>query len=146
MNSTNRIALDEAYVNAKTDTGEVLVDLSESGRKRPWAEKKVMSLKVAALYKKAMGNEELLTNERYKSLLQCGDSLLFGVWRTGREEKADKGKFLSNKAVSDVQLAKVVEDVQSSEPDQRGATERKIGNKVFVLDANGEKCDRRAFE
>ena len=136
MNSTNRIALDEAYVNAKTDTGEVLVDLSESGRKRPWAEKKVMSLKVAALYKKAMGNEELLTNERYKSL----------VWRTGREEKADKGKFLSNKAVSDVQLAKVVEDVQSSEPDQRGATERKIGNKVFVLDANGEKCDRRAFE
>ena len=78
MNSTNRIALDEVYVNAKTDTGEVLVDLSESGRKRPWAEKKVMSLKVAALYKKAMGNEELLTNERYKSLLQCGDSLLFG--------------------------------------------------------------------
>ena len=78
MNSTNRIALDEAYVNAKTDTDEVLVDLSESGRKRPWAEKKVMSLKVAALYKKAMGNEELLTNERYKSLLQCGDSLLFG--------------------------------------------------------------------
>ena len=62
MNSTNRIALGEAYVNAKTDTGEVLVDLSDSGRKRPWTEKKVMSLKVAALYKKAMGNEELLTS------------------------------------------------------------------------------------
>ena len=68
------------------------------------------------------------------------------VWRTGREEKADKGKFLSNKAVSDVQLAKIVEDVQSGESDQRGATERKVGNKVSVLDFDGEKCCWRAIE
>lgn len=75
----DRIALDEAFVNAKRGTGEELVDVSDSGKVRAWARKKVGNMKVAELYKLAMDRgEELLTPSRYQSLLQCGNSLLFG--------------------------------------------------------------------
>ena len=135
-----RIALEQAFVKVERGTGEELVDVSDRGKVRPWAKKKVDSMKVAELYKLAMDRgEELLTQSRYQSLLQCGNSLLFG-------EQNGKKRLLPNKVVSDVQLAKIVEDVQSGESDQRGTTERKIGNKVFVLDVDSEKRDRNAIE
>ena len=60
-------------------TGEVLLDVSSSGKIRKWAGKKAMNLQIAKLYRKIMDETgELLTELRYKSLLECGDSLLFG--------------------------------------------------------------------
>ena len=74
-----RIALEQAFVKVERGTGEELVDVSDRGKVRPWAKKKVGNVKVAELYKLAMDRgEELLTPSRYQSLLQCGNSLLFG--------------------------------------------------------------------
>ena len=88
----SRIAFNETGVNIKIGTGDVLVDLSGSGRKRPWAEKKAMNLQVAKLYRKVMDDSgELLSEQRYKSLLECGNSLLFG--HDGEQKKLVRANF-----------------------------------------------------
>jgi len=73
------VALEQAFVNAERGTGEILVDVSSSGKVRSWEKKKAMNLGIAELYRKAMEKgAELLTASRYQSLEHCGDMLLFG--------------------------------------------------------------------
>jgi len=73
------VSLEEAFVNAERGTGEILVDVSSSGKERGWARRKVMNLRIADLYRKAKeSGAELLTASRYESLEHCGDMLLFG--------------------------------------------------------------------
>ena len=66
-------------VSVDIGTGEVLLDVSSSGKVRKWERKKAMNLQIAKLYRKILDETgELLTEKRYKSLVECGDSLLFG--------------------------------------------------------------------
>lgn len=80
------VSLEEAFVNAERGTGEILVDVSGSGKVRSWGKKKAMNLRIADLYRKAMEKgADLLTASRYQSLEHCGDMLLFGE-RDGKKK------------------------------------------------------------
>jgi plasmid rolling circle replication initiator protein Rep len=75
-----------------TGTGERLVDVSDGGKIRNWGKKKAMNLQVAKLYRRIMDCAgEFLTETRYKSLLECGDSLIFG--ETGGKKKLIRANF-----------------------------------------------------
>lgn len=71
------------------NTGEVLTDVSASGKTRDWNGKKAMNLKMSDLYEKAMhsllAGDKLITLARLQDLKNCGNFLIFGT--TDEREK-----------------------------------------------------------
>ena len=77
-----------------TGTGEKLVDVSSGGKVRHWSKKKAMNLQVAKLYRRIMDEDDtgmLLTETRYRTLLECGDRLIFG--EAGGNKKLVRANF-----------------------------------------------------
>ena len=60
-----------------TDTGEILEDRTESGRKRDWVSKKKMNLKMFDLYQRAFTIEPIISESRLQQLYDCGSQLIF---------------------------------------------------------------------
>lgn len=78
------------------NTGEVLTDVSASGKTRDWNGKKAMNLKMADLYEKAMyslaAGDNLITLARLQDLKNCGNFLIFGT-TDEREKKLVQAHF-----------------------------------------------------
>ena len=72
----------EIEVNGKiyeTNTGEVLTDVSDSGKIRNWDEKKKLNLQMAELYLKAMRiDDTVMTPARLMQMRNCASYLVFG--------------------------------------------------------------------
>ena len=67
-------------------TGEVLVDISSTGKIRDWNEKKRMSLEVSDIFEYARGKDEsLITELRLNQLRNCGNRLKFAETAEGRK-------------------------------------------------------------
>ncbi len=80
LNSNLSIADNNTEVNIETitGTGEILEDISGSGRVRPWAKHKMNNLKLVELFKIAREiDETVLSDSRLRSLSQCADTVLF---------------------------------------------------------------------
>lgn len=67
-----------------TNTGEILTDRRKNGEERPWKLHKINSLKLYTLYQQALKIEPTcITDNRLKTLQECGDNLLFGIGADG---------------------------------------------------------------
>ena len=82
MYSLNSISEFKKLVNnriCETNTGEVLQDVSESGKVRNWDKKKDMNLGMADLYRKAtLIDENLISPSRLQQMESCASYLVFG--------------------------------------------------------------------
>ena len=59
-------------------TGEILSDIADNGKERPWKERKVSSKDLAELFKLARKQDEtILSVSRLQALEECGSFLLF---------------------------------------------------------------------
>lgn len=62
----------------ETNTGEILIDTSESGKVRNWDEKKKMNLKMSDLYEKAMRQDDsIMSPARLQQMRNCANYLVF---------------------------------------------------------------------
>lgn len=62
----------------ETNTGEVLQDVSESGKTRGWDNKKAMNLQMTNLYRKAMQiDNDIMAPARLKQMEDCANYLVF---------------------------------------------------------------------
>lgn len=82
----------EAIVQEQGDVFKVLSgfkelqDVSGSGRRRPWKEMKMGSLKLASLYERANEVLPVITQWRLEDLKGCGETLEFALLSNGRRE------------------------------------------------------------
>lgn len=60
-----------------TGTGEILEDVSRTGRKRPWREHKMAKIGLIELFHLGEKHGHLLSESRMKDLEECADELLF---------------------------------------------------------------------
>lgn len=60
-----------------TETGEILEDVSATGRKRPWKEHKMGSMQLAELFRAAEKYGQSLPETRLRDLEECADVLWF---------------------------------------------------------------------
>ena len=60
-----------------TETGEILEDVSATGRKRPWKEHKMGSMQIAELFRAAEKYGHSLPETRLRDLEECADVLWF---------------------------------------------------------------------
>lgn len=74
------IAQELEQVNLETvmGTGEILEDVSASGRERPWSKHKMSNVELTELFEIARSiDETILTDSRMDSLRHCGDVVTF---------------------------------------------------------------------
>lgn len=63
----------------ETNTGEILTDVSESGKTRNWSDKKSMNLKMSDLYELAMRKDgSIMSVSRLQQMKDCASYLVFG--------------------------------------------------------------------
>ena len=60
-----------------TETGELLEDVSATGRKRPWKEHKMGSIQLADLFRVAKKYGQSISDSRLRALEECADELWF---------------------------------------------------------------------
>ena len=60
-----------------TGTGEILEDVSRTGRKRPWREHRMAKIGLIELFHLGKKHGHLLSESRMKDLEECADELLF---------------------------------------------------------------------
>lgn len=60
-----------------TETGELLEDVSATGRKRPWKEHKIGSMQLADLFRVARKYGQSISDSRLRALEECADELWF---------------------------------------------------------------------
>lgn len=78
--SMNSIAKTHENSNIEVikNTGEILLDVAENGKERPWQKHKVSSEELTIIFKRAKKIEPMLISEkRLKSLEECASFLLF---------------------------------------------------------------------
>ena len=80
-------------------TGEILSDISASGRERPWSEKKKASQKLYKLFRLARGSDEtVITASALDRLNHCAEHLVFKQCPNHSAEKhLTKGDFCRNR-------------------------------------------------
>lgn len=72
--------LEEIKLDTLYGTGEILTDMRENGKERPWQQHKINSLKLYTLYQEAKEIDEMvISDSRLQSLKECADSLLFEI-------------------------------------------------------------------
>ena len=83
----------------ETGTGEILSDISASGRERPWSEKKKASQKLYKLFQIARGSDEtVITASALDRLNHCAEHLVFKQCPNHSAEKhLAKGDFCRNR-------------------------------------------------
>ena len=68
------------------DTGEILVDISSTGKTRNWSEKKKMNLELVKIFEYARGKDkEIITPSRLNQLEECGSYLKYAETTEGRK-------------------------------------------------------------
>lgn len=82
------------FVSGKEDipviegTGEILVDISSTGKTRNWSEKKGMNLELVKIFEYARGKDKgIITASRLNQLKECGTRLKFSETTEGRKLK-----------------------------------------------------------
>lgn len=61
-----------------TETGEVLLDVAENGRERPWKQHKMNNEKITELFQKALRVEPtIITNKGLERLADCASTVVF---------------------------------------------------------------------
>lgn len=90
--------LNEACYNAETGTGELLADLSASGRVRPWNELKKQNLRMAVLFGLARNyaGDGAISEDGLIRLRDCASLLFFGLLEDGGM-KLVRASFCKNK-------------------------------------------------
>lgn len=68
------------------NTGEILVDVSSTGRTRNWSEKKKMNLELSEIFEYArMKDSTFITPSRLNQLKECGSYLKYAETKEGRK-------------------------------------------------------------
>lgn len=86
------IPQNDVVVKAETSniiegTGEILIDVSKTGKERPWSQHKQENLRLAEIFEIAREKEKrLITDSRLFDLKRCGDTLIFGENAEGKRK------------------------------------------------------------
>ena len=94
-------ATDEKFNNPIDDytmgTGEILHDVSATGKEKPWSRKKEETLKIADLFRLARAYDpSIITDGPLYDMEHCGDTLLFSVLKDGSKH-LKSGSFCRNR-------------------------------------------------
>ena len=83
-----QLQIDE--VEVITGTGEILTDVSASGKKRDWDSKKKMNLELVEILRELQFyHPELISGSRIHQVSTCADYLKFGITKEGRKKLVD---------------------------------------------------------
>lgn len=76
--NTKNIQTDICESETITNTGEILVDIAENGKERPWKKHKSENEKLVELFQLArQTDEQIISLSRLDSLAECGSFLVF---------------------------------------------------------------------
>ena len=83
---TQEISVTEEGIPVIEGTGEILVDVSSTGRVRNWSEKKRMNEELVKIFERArLIDRDIITGSRLNQLEECGSYLRFAETAEGRK-------------------------------------------------------------